>query len=167
MRLIPATPRLLRAAAVGPAELAAELAVEVPDGWPEFPAAIPATIEFLRLFPEQSAWSMYFFVDEDATSLLGSGGFKGAPANGMVQIGYEVAPCWRGQGVATRAVSALIDVARASDEVHTIAAHTLGTENHSVSVLRKQGFTKVSTAADGSFGEIWRWERTIPPNAAV
>ncbi len=69
--------------------------------------------------------------------------------------------------MATRAVSALIDVARASGEVHTIAAHTLGTENHSVSVLREQGFTKVSTAADGSYGEIWRWERTISPNVAV
>lgn len=157
MRLVLATPELLQAAASGPDDLASLLTVDVPDGWPEFPEAIDATIEFLQLFPEQAAWAMYFFVDDDVQSLVGSGGFKGAPLEGMVEIGYEIAPGWRGQGLATAAASSLIEVARESGQVGIVAAHTLASENPSMGVLRKLGFVLAATTTDPEVGSVCRW----------
>ena len=39
-------------------------------------------------------------------SLIGLGGFKGAPDHGQVEIGYEIAPGYRLRGLATEAADA-------------------------------------------------------------
>lgn len=158
LRLVAANEHLLAAAGDGPDGLAAELGVTVPSGWPEFPEAIPVTREFLKLFPEQAAWSMYFFIHDPAQALVGSGGFKGAPLDGMVEIGYEIAPVWRGQGAATSAVAAMLDLARESGDVSRVTAQTLPEINESGAVLEKVGFVRVGGDTDRDVGETWRWE---------
>lgn len=161
MRLIPASPDLLTAVLAGPAALGNKLGVDIGPGWPQSMGTFATANEFLKLFPEQVLWSTYFFLDDRATVLLGSGGFKGEPVDGSVEIGYEVVPCWRGQGVATRAVTGLIDIAQASREVRVVTAETAGNENASVGVLRKVGFTRVGAIAKPQSLETWIWELPI------
>ena len=48
------------------------------------------------------------FVSGGEGLVVGSGGFKGAPEGGAVEVGYGVAPSARGQGVATQAVRLLV-----------------------------------------------------------
>ena len=158
VELVVADGRLLAAASAGGGALGAALGLEVARGWPEFPAAIPATEAFLAMFPDQADWSMYFFVDQASGTLVGSGGFKGAPLDGMVEIGYEIAPGWRGRGVATAAARALVDKARASGLVTIVAAETLPEVNASGAVLRKLGFVQVSESSYADVGSTWRWE---------
>ena len=158
IELVVATAQLLEAASVGSDALAAALGVDVAPGWPEFPAAIPAALAFLEIFEEQAQWSMYFFVDTQTRTLVGSGGFKGAPLDGMVEIGYEIAPDWRGRGCATAAARALVERARASGLVTRVVAETLPEANASGSVLRKVGFVRVGEASDPDVGVTWRWE---------
>jgi [ribosomal protein S5]-alanine N-acetyltransferase len=50
----------------------------------------------------------HLFVSADEGLVVGSGGFKGPPADGAVEIGYGVAPSARGQGFATQAVRLLV-----------------------------------------------------------
>jgi [ribosomal protein S5]-alanine N-acetyltransferase len=56
-------------------------------------------------------FSPFLFVEENPFRAVGSGGFKGPPVNGRVEIGYGVAEECRGRGIATRAVGELARVA--------------------------------------------------------
>ncbi len=60
---------------------------------------------------------MQFFVDDATRRLVGSGGFASPPVERTVEIGYEVAPEFRGHGFGTAAARALVERAVASGEV--------------------------------------------------
>ena len=90
-----------------PGEFGALLGSAVPTGWPEFPESIEFTAGQFREHPEQAPWWMQLFLVDHA--LVGSGGFVGPPVEGVVEIGYEIAPEFRGRGYATAAAQAMID----------------------------------------------------------
>jgi RimJ/RimL family protein N-acetyltransferase len=79
----------------------------VPAGWPEFPEAIGFTIAKLEERPDEAQWWMHLFFDADGL-LVGSGGFVGPPVDGVAEIGYEIAPEFRGRGYATAAARAMV-----------------------------------------------------------
>lgn len=144
------------------------LGVAVPNGWPEHPAAIDFTLLALRHHPEHAQWYMYVFVDPEIGSVVGSGGYKGPPLDGEIEIGYEVAPGFRGQGYATAAARPLVDQIRDMDRgVERVVAHTLAVENASGSVLRKVGFQRTGTGTDPDEGTVWRWELLLPRLSAA
>jgi ribosomal-protein-alanine N-acetyltransferase len=161
VRIIPATPTHLSAYLQDPQHLATLLGSPVPEGWPEFPEAIPFTLEVLEARPAESEWWMYFFVDDATGALVGSGGFAGAPSDGQVEIGYEIAPAFRRRGYATAATNALIQKAIESGEVQRIVAHTLVSDERSAGVLRAAGFTECEHVTHPEDGELVRWHRSI------
>lgn len=157
----PATAAQLDALIRDPARLERELGATLPDaGWPEFPEAVTFTSDVLRQRPEEADWWMYFFVDETLPAVVGSGGFKGAPVEGSVEIGYEVAPRFRGRNYATRAAELLVRRAFEAADVQVVAAHTLAQDGPSARVLAKVGFTRTATVEDPEVGAVWRWETT-------
>jgi len=92
-------------------------------------------------------------------TLIGLGGFCGPPANGVVEIGYAIAPGHRGSGWAT-------DAARQTDGPgiprcvgRAVVAHTLAHTNGSTAVLTKLGFTIVDEIVDPADGPIWGWRK--------
>src|SRR5690606_7639420 len=92
---------------------------------------------------------------------IGLGGYVGVPdPNGQVEIGYGIAPAYRGQGYATEAAQAMINNAFAHDSVQTVIAHTLAEQNASVQVLTKCGLRVVDTIESPEEGNIWRWAIT-------
>lgn len=159
IRLIAATPALLTAFQNDPQELAALLDSAVPDGWPEFPEAIPHTLDQLQKNHDDADWWMHFFVDADTGDLVGSGGFAGRPKDRRVEIGYEIAPSYRRRGYATAAANALIAKALASGEVDSVIAHTLASDESSAGVLRATGFAEVERVTHPDDGELVRWRR--------
>ncbi len=133
----------------------------VPDGWPEFAEAVGFTLEQLQNTPEADhAWSMQFFVDSATGRLLGSGGFVAPPIDRAVEIGYELAPEFRGQGFGTAAARALIERAVASGEVDRVIAHTLPGPNASTGVLVSPDFEHVADQEDPEVGTVWEWRWT-------
>jgi RimJ/RimL family protein N-acetyltransferase len=128
----------------------------VPDGWPEFGESIDFTLDRLREHPDERDWWMHFFVAEQA--LIGSGGFVGPPHDGVVEIGYELAPAFRGKGLRTAAARALVEKALATPAVTMVIANTLAHDNPSTGVLRRLGFGLVRELVDPEEGPIWRWE---------
>ena len=135
----------------------------VPDGWPEFPEAIGFTLDHLRNASEADrAWSMQFFVDPATGRLLGSGGFAAPPVERTVEIGYEVAPEFRGQGWGTASARALVNRAGADGEVNHVIAHTLPGLNPSTGVLVSLGFAHVADQEDPEVGTVWEWSWTRP-----
>ena len=138
----------------------------VPDGWPEFPEAIAFTLAHLRTASEADrAWSMQFFVDSATGRLLGSGGFAAPPSARTVEIGYEIAPEFRGRGLGAAAARALVERAVASGEVDHVLAHTQPGPNPSTGVLVSLGFEHVDDQEDPEVGAVWEWRWTRPSGA--
>jgi [ribosomal protein S5]-alanine N-acetyltransferase len=164
IRLVPATVPLLTALQEDPARFAELIGSPVPAGWPEFPEAVPFTLEHLRTTPEPDrAWSMQFFLDAGTGRLVGSGGFAAPPADRTVEIGYEIAPAFRGQRLGAAAARALVERAVASGEVDRVVAHTLPGPNPSTGVLVSLGFEHVGDQEDAEVGPVWEWAWTPPP----
>ncbi len=161
VRLIPATVPLLNALNDDPTQFDALIGSPVPDGWPEFPEAIGFTLAHLQNAPEADrSWSMQFFVDHGTGRLVGSGGFAAAPVARTVEIGYEVAPEFRGQRFGVAAARALVEHAIASGEVDHVIAHTLPGPNPSTGVLVSLGFEHVDDQEDPDVGAVWEWRWT-------
>ena len=47
--------------------------------------------------------------------------------------------------------------------IDTVTAHTLGEENASTAVLRKNGFVRTGDIVDPDEGTVWRWELLVDP----
>jgi ribosomal-protein-alanine N-acetyltransferase len=154
MRLLPATIEHLLALQSDRTAFGRLIGSPVPEGWPEFPESIGFTLDRLRAHPDEADWWMHFFLSGDA--LVGSGGFVGPPQDGVVEIGYELAPAFRGKGLGTAAAGALIEKARGGASL--VIANTLPHENPSTGVLRRLGFQWVRELVDPEEGPIWRWE---------
>lgn len=166
VRLLPATVPLLEALQEDRARFGELLGSPVPDGWPEFPEAMSFTLDQLRSSPEaEPVWSMHLFVDPASGRLLGSGGFATRPVDRTVEIGYEVAPAFRGRGLGSAAARALVEQAVASGEVDHVTAHTLPGPNPSTGVLRSLGFEHVGEQEDAEVGTVWAWRWSRVPAA--
>ena len=165
VRLVPATVPLLNALNDDRTLFGELIGSPAPDGWPEFPEAIGFTLEHLQTAPEADrSWSMQFFVEHVTGRLLGSGGFAGPPVERTVEIGYEIAPEFRGHGFGTAAARALVERAVASGEIDRVIAHTMPGPNPSTGVLVSLGFEHVDDREDPGIGTVWEW-RWIRPLA--
>ena len=166
IRLVAATVPLLNALSDDPSLFSELIGSPVPTGWPEFPEAIGFTLEQLRNASDADrAWSMQFFVDHANGQLVGSGGFTAPPRGRTVEIGYEVAPEFRGHGFGTAAARALVERAVASGEVDHVIAHTLPGPNPSTGVLMSLDFEHVGDQEDPEVGVVWEWRWTRPSGA--
>lgn len=167
VRLLAATEPLLTALRDNRTLFGELIGSPVPDGWPEFPEAIGFTLDHLRTAPvADRPWSMQFFLDETTGQLLGSGGFAAPPTGRTVEIGYEIAPQFRGQGRGTAAARSLVDRAVASGEVDHVLAHTLAGPSPSTGVLESLGFEHTDNLEDPEVGVVWEWRWTRPSDAA-
>jgi RimJ/RimL family protein N-acetyltransferase len=164
VRLIPAEMHLMDAAIEGDDSLAQALGHAVVPGWVTFTESLPRVRDALAANPGGAEWGTRFFVEGDPPALVGWGGFKGPPADGVVEVGYEVAESRRGQGLATAATEAMVAEAFRDEGISAVIAHTLPEHNASVRVLEKAGF-----AHDGEAEErgkpVWRHRRDRPTGA--
>jgi [ribosomal protein S5]-alanine N-acetyltransferase len=166
LRLVDGTLALLSAALEGRSALEALLGVSVAEDWEGFPDALPILRASYEGRPEGHTWGSLFFVALEVHTLVGFGGFKGSPSpDGVVEIGYAIAPAFRGQGLATEAVTQMVRRAFADVAVRAVDAHTLGHDNPSTRVLQKTGFRKVAEIDDPDDGPIWQWRLERPARA--
>src|SRR5215211_3257994 len=108
MRLVVPDLALLDAAIAGPEALGRALDCAVADGWEVFPTALGRTRDAVAEDPARTRWGTRLFVIEEPPTLVGWGGFKGPPRDGVIELGYAIAPAWRGRGLATAAVRELL-----------------------------------------------------------
>ena len=100
-------------------------------------------------------------VCRDTGSVLGSCGFKGPPASGVVEIAYGIHSDHQGKGYATEVAQALVEYAFSYEEVRVVRAHTLPSGAASKRVLRKCGFRYVGETVDPEDGTVCRFERCV------
>jgi RimJ/RimL family protein N-acetyltransferase len=140
-------------------ELAKVLRVTLTDDWLGFPDAeetMQPSYEYLKSHPSVLGWWTYLFIHTADHTLIGVGGFKGEPnAEGIVEIGYAIAPAYRGRGLATEAASGMLKYAFSHPEVSRVDAHTLPERNPSTRVLERVGMRYVGVVNDPEDGEVW------------
>jgi RimJ/RimL family protein N-acetyltransferase len=154
LTLVTTDRRLLDSAREGDSALAAALGASVVPGWITFTEALEHTTP--------GAWGTRLFMAGEPAELVGWGGFKGPPADGVVELGYEIAEARQGRGLATAAVEAMLVEAFAAPEVLEVIAHTLAERNASNRVLEKAGFT-FEREADEEGQAIWRFSLRREP----
>jgi RimJ/RimL family protein N-acetyltransferase len=158
VQVSPARLEWLIALAESDAAFSSRFGRAVEPGWAGFPEALPAAVAAARQHSEDP-WGTHLFLDDDG-ALVGLGGFKGPPTDGVVEIGYAVSPCRQGRGIATAAVQHfLAQAARAG--VKSVIAHTVAGTNPSTRVLTKTGFVRTATEHDPEVGQVWRWEHSF------
>ena len=90
-------------------------------------------------------------------ALLGACGFKTAPVNGSVEISYGIARSGRGRGVATLAISKLLQLAAASGQVQQVVAHILPDNVASSRLASRLGFIAGPLVVDGDGERVVPW----------
>jgi len=117
------------------------------------------TVKFYARIGYSLPWVGYFAMVDGV--IVGSGGFKGRPMQGKVEIAYGTFTPFQSRGVGTRICQLLVDIARLSDPLVAITARTLRKEHsHSARILRKNNFVKKGTVVDPEDGKVWEWEYT-------
>lgn len=160
LKLIPCDTEILKSAIQGNAFISEKLNVTVHENWTEFGVgALQYSLDRLLESEDEKNWWTYFPIHKQDNILLGSGGYKGKPTtDGIVELGYEIAPIYRNRGFGTEMTKGLIERAFKDNRVKLIIAHTLGQENPSTKVLQKCSFVKTEEINDPDEGQIWKWE---------
>lgn len=154
--LVPLTHAMKLALRRSPVAFEALIGAALPAGWPEFPQAFEPGSDGPQA-TRIGSWPGYLFVLRAVPRLVGNGGFVAPPdAQSEVEIGYEVAPAFRGLGYATEAAQALIDLAFEQGAV-AVVAHSLAGANASGAVLGKLGMRFVTELPHARLGAVWRW----------
>lgn len=144
--LLPATVALARAELDNRGEFARLLGAAVPESWPPetLADALPVLLCWLEAAPDCVGWFAWYAIaagdEKDGPVLVGSGGFKGPPREGTVEIGYSVLPQFQGRGLATELVGGLVRWALRQPGVARVVAETEWANPASVRVLCKVGF---------------------------
>jgi len=132
----------------------------VPPEWPP-PLNDAGSQQFflttLRDRPDEVGWCVWYFILREGNSrtVVGNGGFKGAPRDGTVEIGYSILPAYQRRGYALEAVEALVRWAFEDARMRRVIAETYPDLHASLGVLRKAGFRRCEGA---SAPEIVRFE---------
>jgi ribosomal-protein-alanine N-acetyltransferase len=155
VELVAATVADLHTLATDRAGFAVRMGSPAPGGWPAFPESVGFTINRLTTRPQEHEWWMHFFFVNGL--LVGSGGYVGPPRDHEVEIGYEIAPGFRGKGYGLGAAAALVEQAFRARQVKAVIAHTLAAEGPSTRVLQRLGFVQEAEVPDPQQGTIWRW----------
>jgi RimJ/RimL family protein N-acetyltransferase len=93
---------------------------------------------------------------------IGGIGFLSSPEDGEAEVGYGLVPSARGQGYATEALRAVLELAAAQDDVRSVVALTLPGNHDSHRVLLATGFRRDGETVTDS-GAHWRWVIDLDP----
>jgi RimJ/RimL family protein N-acetyltransferase len=105
-----------------------------------------------------SLWCLPFLIQSDIhIAHLGACGFKGAPDEGEVEVGYGVLPMFQRRGVATAAMHELILLAFNEDSVSSVLATIDPTNIASMRVAEKLGFQRHEAYIDEDGNELIQW----------
>ena len=158
LKLVNLTTPIAEAMFKGDTAFANFLNVTIPVNWSEEKMAIETFYNETKSDPENFKWATYLIIHTADKKLIGCGGFKGKPVDGIVEIGYEIHADYRGLGLATEAAKGLTEFAFSDSQVNIVLAHTLAEENASCKILKKVGFAFVKQYNDPEDGEIWQWK---------
>jgi RimJ/RimL family protein N-acetyltransferase len=114
--------------------------------------------------PEDEEWVAGALQSVDDGTIVGHAGFHAAPDHhGMVEVGYAIAPAFRGRGFGHGALRVLLDRAFRAAEVTVIRASIAPSNTASRRIVETAGFSLVGSQIDEEDGLELVFERPATP----
>ncbi len=162
LTLVPTSIALLNADLSSARELEPLLGALVPESWPPQyydEDAVRFALRAIESAPGSEPWWFHYFVLRAAAgdTLIGAGGYKGPPVDGVVEIGYSILPEYQRRGFASEAAGGLIAHAFSHAGIERVRAETLPELTGSIGVLKKCALEFVG---EGSEPGVIRYELT-------
>ncbi|QDP39050.1 GNAT family N-acetyltransferase [Radiobacillus deserti] len=155
LSLLPFTKEMVTATIKGKDTLEDLIQLKVSSEWPntDYAEILPFVEKQLIQNPGGSKWS-YLIVNNSDQTVVGEVGCKGGPdENGLVEIGYGVVPSYQRKGIASEAVTGLVNWLQQEPGVSRIVAECLPTNVGSIRVLEKSRFVRTKTDEDMIYWE--------------
>ena len=155
LRLIPFSLDLKKAAMNDRARLVEMLGVYVPEHWPgpDLVEALPFFVENMEKAPSEPVLD-WIAIHRSDQAVIGGIGFMGGPdKDGVVEVGYDIAPEYRNQGYATEMARSLIAWALQETGIKVVTASCLDVNIGSIKVLEKVGMRRLEPD-----GNMLKWE---------
>ena len=102
-------------------------------------------------------WCSTFYIRDAGGMIVGGCGFRDAPSDGRVEIGYAISPQRRGLGIATDAIRALVALAFEGNEIERVLAQVEESNLASMRVVEKLGFVAAAAKVDADNGVLIQW----------
>jgi [ribosomal protein S5]-alanine N-acetyltransferase len=131
--------------------------LQVPEGALPPPKTVSRALAQLDLGTPIFWCVPFLIVSTSRSTVLGACGFKTAPINGDVEISYGVARAERGRGVATLALSRLLQMAASTGLAKEVVAHILPSNVASSKVVMRLGFITSGLVVDTDGEQVMRW----------
>lgn len=155
LRMIAATPAIIRADLKGPHALDRTLGVARPREWPPELLERDDLERMLRVAerPGRAGFNSWYLVTPAQrmrrAQLVGIAGLGSPPSDDrLIMVGYSIVPSARRRGYATEATRALIEFALAQPGVDCVFAETYPVLVASIGVLEKVGFRPVDGGSE-------------------
>jgi ribosomal-protein-alanine N-acetyltransferase len=162
--LVPFTTPMLYALTRGREAFATESGLQLAFDWPhpDIADALDWLVGLRAHDPALAEWSFLVIVDG---RVVGDIGTKGAPVEGLVEVGYGIAASERRRGFASGALAQFLGRC-ATHGVHTVIAECLEDNRGSVRVLESAGFLQTGTRDDGA-DRLRCWVKRLSPPAST
>jgi ribosomal-protein-alanine N-acetyltransferase len=153
LKLVPCTGMHLASLQRSKGDVESIMGAATVTGWLAFPESVDYALKMLSEHTSNLRWGMHLVLHKADNKIIGTCGYNGmADEEGVVEIGYAIAPSYKNQGLESEAAKALIDNAFEWAAVKMIDVHTLAERGPSVDMLEGMGFTKIDED-DG----LWQW----------
>ena len=133
----------------------------------------PECIPILEVYPGyyktigfNKPWIGYF-VSRGGSEIIGTGGYKGKPKEGKIEIAYGTFKQHEGKGVGTEICRQLVLLALRTDPSLRITARTISDSNASATILKRNGFECKGIVHDDEDGDVFEWELLNRPAVAI
>jgi len=93
----------------------------------------------------------------EADEVVGLCSVTRPPSNGVIDIGYGIAPSRQGRGFARQAIAEIVEWARQTPGVTALTAETSTSNEPSQRVLARNGFIQVGARIDDEDGQLICW----------
>ena len=161
LELVSVSPAVLEALFAGETATASRLlGAEVPPGWPPDGPASFLGLRYRQMQgdPSLQPWLVRALALRETREVVGTAGFHGPPGiNGKhdpeaVELGYEVFEAFRGRGLATEAVSALMSWAQSEHGVRRFILSIAPGNAPSLAIAARLGFVQTGEQWDDEDG---------------
>jgi RimJ/RimL family protein N-acetyltransferase len=104
---------------------------------------------------EAFAPASWLIVEDD--EVVGLCSVTRPPSDGVIDIGYGIAPSRQGRGSAGRAIAEIVEWARQTSGVTALTAETSTSNEPSQRALARNGFVQVGERVDDEDGQLICW----------